>query len=325
MIQVSNSDIKLWRRCPQAYSYKRVEGIVRKRVSLPLKRGTLIHKLIELYYLGKNWEEYLTTFAKGFYKLTEEEQDYYGDLPADAFRMMEGYVAQYQDLQEEPIAVEMSFYEDPIEIHPKVALTGKVDLILKNRKGLWVTEHKTHKVIPDESDRFLDLQTLIYIRLVETRIQEPITGVLWDYIRTKPPTVPQVLKDGTISKAKKIDTDYKTFYKAILDAKQDPADYTEQLELARKRVFYQRSYMPKSTRLMDALFQDLLRTALEMDKLMYHPYRNIDKFKCKQCEYRLLCEAELMGMDADFIRKHEYTTADYRKEDSANGYDEEEN
>lgn len=325
MIVVSNSMVKLWRKCPQAYHYRWVQGIEHRRHTLPLVRGTLVHELIENYYLGKDWKKILARFEKEFNQLMEEEKEYYGDLPGEAKRLMEGYVKKYSGQKEKPLAVELSFYDNPVPLTDRVALTGKIDLILENKEGVWVTEHKTHKQIPNESDRLTDLQTVIYIKMAEHAGFKGIRGVMWDYLRTKAPTVPYVLRRGGLTRKKKLDTDYDTFMQAILDNKLDPKDYIEELERAAKNPFYIRRYMPRSEAISDRLIRELEITALQMEKLKDFPYRHLNKFNCQGCEFRSLCEAELMGLDSSFIRAKEYKKAEPRGEvNNEDGYQDDE-
>ena len=61
MIVLSVSKIKLWKRCPQAYYYKYVEGIEPRLKAVPLERGGLLHEMLENYYTGKDWRMWNST------------------------------------------------------------------------------------------------------------------------------------------------------------------------------------------------------------------------------------------------------------------------
>lgn len=306
MVAIRQSSIKLWRRCRQAYYYKEVEGIQKKTTPIALKRGTILHQAIEAYYTGKSWEDAIYKFKTEYDNLMEEEKEYYGDLPGECYRIMSGYIKLYDKLPEKALAVELDFSDNPVEVFPQIYLKGKIDLILENKKGVWVVEHKSHKRLPSESDRFIDLQTAVYVTVAE-KLGYKIDGVLWDYLRTKPPTIPEVLVSGKgISKNKRIDTDYDTYLATILAHGFNPKDYADQLERVKNNPFYLRRYMPKSQRVIRGLLNELRITALEIEKLKMFPYRNIDKMVCRGCQYRSLCEAELLGLDSSLIRKAEY-------------------
>jgi CRISPR/Cas system-associated exonuclease Cas4 (RecB family) len=314
MIILSNSQIKSYKTCPQSYYYKQVEKIERKMKSLPLKRGELLHGLLEDYYNKKDWRPRLSQFAKEFDKLMEEEKEMLGgNLPEECQRIMEGYIKHYKDKKEKALAVELDFCDDPIEIVPGVALMGKIDLIMKDERGTWIVEHKTVKTIPTEDVRFLDLQTSIYSEVAK-KLGYEVDGILWNYIRTKTPPVPGILKNGTVSRAQNIDTDYDTYLKTIVESGNKKEDYQIELERAKMNTFYVRKPMPKSERVTKALLDEIKVIAPIMDKLKKFPYRNINKFNCKQCDYRSLCEAELLGLDSDFIRKNEFKIRERVKE-----------
>lgn len=312
MIVVRNSQVKLWKKCRQAYWYKEVQGITKRLKALPLRRGSVLHRLLEAHYKKEPWEPLIDAFEENFHKMFVEEQELYGDLPGECRRIMEGYLRQYKGVREKAFAVELEFGEDkPVQLQGDVYLAGRIDLILRDDKGTWLVEHKSHGEIPDESTRFLNLQTVIYLTAAE-RLGYHLDGVLWNYLRTKTPTVPRLLKDGTISRAKNIDTDYETYLQAIKEAGQDPADYQEELERVSENVFYARKYLPRSDRLAKSLLRDVVITAHEMNKLKYYPHRNLG-FHCRSCEYRELCEAELLGLDVEFIRKAEYVSVEEMK------------
>jgi len=54
-----------------------------------------------------------------------------------------------------------------------------------------------------------------------------VSGIIFNLVRAKLPTVPQVLKSGGLSKAKSIDTDVDTYLQAIKDNRLNPNDYVD--------------------------------------------------------------------------------------------------
>lgn len=231
---------------------------------------------------------------------------------------MLGYVQRWQDDDRDAtaLAVELDFAPDPIEIAPGIGIKGKIDLVREDQKGLWVVEHKTMKQIPTEDQRFFDLQTAVYITAAEKRLGIKISGVLWDYCRTKPPAVPEMLKRGGLTRKVAIDTDYATFYQAIIENHLNPKDYSEELARVSLNTYYERKYMPKSPTLINAFLRDFATTAYEIEHLKHFPVRNMGKMSCMGCEYRNLCEAELMGLDTSFMLKTDYVLEGGEKDSS---------
>jgi len=304
----SQSSIKLYKRCPQAYYYKKIRNIVPKFSALPLQRGTMIHSALEAYYKGNSWKKALLEYQDFWDDLLDEEKEAYGgDLINDCISIIRGYTREYgKKNTEEILAVELDLEDNPVEIVPGVFLKGKIDLISRDERGTWITEHKSHKKIPTEDTRFLNMQTVLYQEAAE-KLGYKVDGIRWNYLRTKLPTVPRMLVKGGISRAKDIDTDYRTYLKAIKAAGEDPKNYQEELERTKLNEFYIRRYTPKNEQVREAILQDIANVAPLMENFADKPYRALDPFTCQGCGYKSICQAELLGLDTSFILKKDFT------------------
>jgi len=186
-----------------------------------------------------------------------------------------------------------------------------------------VMETKTHKRLPDDDVRLMNLQTVLYTwvvpQLEEFEGQET-KGVLWNYIRTKPPAIPELLKSGSLSQRRNIDSDYDTYLAEIRKHGLNPDDYVSVLSVleGKQDQFFRRIHFPRPPQdLTRAVLRDLIITAEEIvdylgigwseydldTRLRPRLYRNLSSFQCKGCAYRPLCEAELFDMDIDFVKK----------------------
>jgi CRISPR/Cas system-associated exonuclease Cas4 (RecB family) len=307
---VSQSSIKLYKKCPQAYYYKKVMNIVPKRSALPLQRGIILHSALEAYYKKEDWRAAIAGYQEFWDSLMEEEQMelYGGDLLGDCTKIIEGYCRVYgKKPKEKVLAVELDLSEKPIEILPGLYLSGRIDLISKDENGTWITEHKSHKKIPSEDTRFLNTQTVLY-QLAAEKLGFKLDGIRWNYLRTKLPTIPRQLKAGGLSRAKDIDTDYYTYYNAIIENGEDPKDYQEELTRLKEsgNDFYVRRYSPKNEQVTQAILSDLRNVAPLMERMDKYPYRCLDPFTCRSCSYKTLCQAELLGLDTSFILKKDF-------------------
>lgn len=315
---LSFSSIRDWKFCRQAWHYKRVQKLQRRRKSLPLRRGSIIHDCLELYLKGEDWYPVIEKAQAEYDLLMEEEKEYYGNLPEECERIMIGYEEHWANDKYHTIATELSFGnvkegQEPFEIVPGVFITGRIDWLFENDRGIWVGEHKTvGRAIPTEGYRMNELQTAIYIRVCQILGYEP-TGVAFDYLLTKPPTVPQLLKNGTLSRNKKIKTDEATYMQAILDNGLNPDDYLAELENARRNKFYERRYMPKPEGMVDMILSELQIIAKEMEHLKDFPYRLLSR-ECEHCEFYTLCQAEMMGLDTHYIRECDFEERSYSHE-----------
>lgn len=317
-IVLSNSKIKLYKKCSQAYYYKEVDGIVPKRPSLPLQRGIIIHSGLEAYYNLEDPHDAIDKYLPFWYDLMDEEKELYGgNLMEECHRIMDAYIDQYGPTPvENVLEVELDFSEEPVEILPGIHFKGVIDAILEDTEdhpGIWITEHKTHKKFPTEGQRFFDPQTIIYYLVVKQLMDIEPMGVMWNYIKTKPPTVPRLLKNGGLSRATSIQTDRNTYMKAILENGLDPEDYSAELELFSQNKFFERIYMPFNKSVISGMQEDITRVAHIMNRLAKYPIRNMNQFNCMGCDYKQLCQAEFLGLDTEFIRKKDFKPKESRK------------
>lgn len=190
-----------------------------------------------------------------------------------------------------------------------------VDLEVDSPDHLFISDgvltHNSCKSIPQESSRFADYQLLIYHWLLPQLGYPKMDGVIWDYIRKKAPTVPELLKTGGLSRAKSIDTTY-SVYIATVDRLLGPEARPEYEEFAqtlkgREEKFLRRIYLPKpNSAMVNTVVQDLMFSIGEIrEKGPTSTVRSMTK-DCNWCQYYNLCQAELRGLDSDFIRKAEY-------------------
>jgi len=200
----------------------------------------------------------------------------------------------------------------PIGVIPVTDITVESNDHLFSVEG--VLTHNTHKVLPDENTRFSDLQTVLYYWACREN-GEKVDGVLWDYIRTKPPAIPETLKSGGLSKRSNIDTDYPTYYGEIKRLGLNPADYSDILEKVKKNVFFKRVPLPgPSEVLIGNVVKDFFDTAQEIRDNPESRTRNMTR-DCKSCTYFNLCSAEVRGLDTEFIIKQMYVVQPRKEED----------
>lgn len=327
-LKISQSRIKLWRRCRYAHHLRYNLNIDKKKASLPLVRGKIIHEMIEARINDQSWKPILLKHTKEYNKMFSEEKAEFGDLPTELLRMMKGYERKYQNdtleyLEKDGKRAEFLF---EIEIAHNIVFEGLIDTVPMDENGrVWVMEHKTHKAIPSESARFTDLQTTFYCWVLPQIGFPKPTGVLWDYIRTKTPTIPEMLKKGGLSK-KQIDTNFETYFHAILKNGLNPYDYIDMLVKLKSRPdgFYRRIFFPAPVTIMKPLVDDLIETAKEIQVLgEFSKSRNITK-DCSWCSYYSLCQAELRGLDSEFILKTEFKARDKRDRKEVKNIDAEE-
>ncbi len=310
----SQSKVKAFRRCKKAYEYKYVQGLNKRVAPHQLARGVIIHELIDAHSLNKPWEPVLERYAEQYAGLWDEESEGYSS-PEDIRSIFTRYLKHWE---KDPLKYEQrSEVEVMVPYRDGLGFKGILDKIPESSDGRkWVMDHKTHKVLPDEATRYADIQTVLYVWAASQQglIDPRKDGVMWDYIRTKAPAVPEVLKSGKgLSRRANMDTDYDTYLAAIKQNGFDPKDYAEELSRAKAKndSFFLRIRLPSPN-------NDLIRTVVEEFFDTAEEIRDCTKFTrnmtrdCKSCSYFQVCQAEVRGLDSSFIRKSIFTVKEVK-------------
>lgn len=333
----THSMLKTYLRCPKQAQYKYAERLKKRILTArdkPLKRGTWFHELLELYYQRGDWRKRHKQLTNKFNKLFDEEKAELGDLPNEVMGMMRSYLWHYGANKDDPmhgwevLGTELTLEcpwpdsEDGNDIY-----RCRVDALIRDEWGLLITDHKTHKVIPDHTIRILDAASPLYIWAARENGYD-VRGFMWNYVRAKTPTAPRMVNVGKANErlsVAAIDTDYPTYLTAIksfgLDPKEEP--FVSKLRSLRAKrwvpgtpqtsEFFRRDILEKD----DAMIARVVGAAMKTRDRMHQDYsdfevveRVADRSCTYMCDYRQLCETELFGGNALFIRRKQYRTGD---------------
>lgn len=320
--EVSHSKIKLARRCLKAYEYRYLRKLQKRVKSRPLIVGSLVHSCLEMYFRDGHYLPAITEWQQGeFSKMFKEEQALHKDILPLAKQLIRGYISNWKQSGLEMVWVEKEF---KVEVAPGILFNGKIDgkaREIGRPKSTWLVEHKTCKRMPGEEVRIFDTQVLLYQAALALIGEEPVTGVIWDYLRTKLPTRPELLKSGALSVAKSIDTTREVYEREIKRHGLDMRGYTDILETldSKRDQFYRQVRLPIRADMGQVLLQELIMTAYSMRSLekeyrfdeLVSPSdvslctRNLTR-DCSWCDYAPLCHAELRGEDTSYLLKHDY-------------------
>ena len=318
ILKLSNSKVTTWRKCHRAYYYKYGLKLRPKKKGIALRRGSIIHECIEAYDSGRSWRKPYRNFAKQFYEETfKEEIVEMGDIPRMVEELMENYQALYENDGLTYLGSEVHF---ELPLMPGVVIEGYLDALVEDEKGaIWPKETKTYKRNPDYDFLLLNTQSALYTWAVTEMGYSP-KGTLWDIIRAKEPGRPQFLKDGKVSK-RGIDSTPYTVKKALREMGQNPEDYEDLLAKVSYEDYFRRYPVRVNPTVVKGIMDDFKSTAREImksgDKL--HD-RNLGK-GCAWCDYKPLCQADLMGLDTEFIQKKQFEVVE--KEGRPDGNEEE--
>lgn len=311
MPTVSWSRVKTWRRCHKQHDYKYHQKIARKRRAVPLLRGTILGEMLDARafpaIIKKDPYKILKKYTKQYAQLWAEEKEKYGDVPGDMLKLFQGYERKYANEGFEYLGFEEFIAVDLVK---DIRFIGYIDKRLVDQNGrAFLMDHKSHKMIPNDDQRFSDLQKVMYVwAWNKINSSKPVTGFIWDYIRTKAPTVPELLVKGGLSQRKDADTDYWTYLGELKRHKIDIKPYLEYLAMLKKKADtrYIRITLPNPPKAMiENIVVDLKQTAIEIHSSKSKD-RNMTRMCPSDCDFYNLCQAEVRGLDADFVRKNEY-------------------
>jgi len=315
MPEISFSKAKLARKCTQAYHYRYHERLRRKRPGVPLIRGTILHEMITARSDPNSLKkpmEILKGYEEEYRQLFREEKEIYGELIPDIKRIFQGYEREYAD---DDLRYESHEEFVATDLGRDIRFVGYIDKRCTDPADRhWLMDHKTHRNIPNDDQRFSDLQLVFYVWAYNRERERKLDGVIWDYLRTKPPTIPEVLKNGELSQRKNMDTDYHTYLSEIQRLKLDPANYEETLDRLKneRNTFFKRVFLPSPPKVMiDNVVNDMRTTATLIKHLSKTAItRNMTHLCASTCDYYNLCQSELRGLDSAFVRKTEYEEAE---------------
>lgn len=312
-IKLSHSKIKVWRRCHKQYDYKYRQNLtpIKKKTSLFV--GSAIHNMIEEYLERGSYKKSYGSVVQTFNSLYQEDRTELGDIPTKLLRIVDGYINHYKNDGLTYNRFKLRKAEIPLRVNlGEFIFIGYIDAYPVDQNGkLWLMDHKSCKNIPTEEERFSDLQLLTYVWLMPKANLPKPDGVIWDYIRTKEPTEPELLKNGEISKNKSIDTTYEVYKSAVVNklgkkAWKNYKEFADDNLINREKRFYQRVYLPTIPETVISVFvEDLIKSGIEI-RDSNSKVRNMTK-DCSWCSYYNLCQIEARGMDSSFVRKHEFT------------------
>lgn len=305
-MRFSNSKLKAYNRCKRLYDYKFVKNLAPNRPGLPLKRGLWLHDMLQGHYVEGGWKPRWKALNGQFMGMFEEEREYYGDLPGETKRIMQSYEYHWKK-EDSGLVIIAAEQEVEVPTPHGHTMVFKFDLIVEDEIGRWLVEHKSHRSIPRDDYRFLDVQAKRYVwGLNEVGTYGEITGILWNYLRTTPPTIPKLRpKLGGMS-TRKINTDYLTVRRFIRDNDLDPDDYRDVLSRLKKHNdYFRRERVPAPKKVVERLVKEAVLTADEIDERGVKPIRAIER-GCEWCDFKDLCITQLYGGDARMLLKSKY-------------------
>jgi len=319
------------------------------QLSLPLKRGNWMHKLQEAYFLSQanmpsivtikrgrkvreaevvGWEGVHEVLTSEFDRLFDEEKEQYGPLPDDCERMFRGYLRRWAGdvdrfrlarLHDGSPAVEFLLEWSLKKYGVAAPFKGRVDIMVEDLEygGLWIRDGKWVKSIPGPNERMMSPQNIMYA-WTGRKMGYDLRGFIYDYGRTKAPSQPRILKNGSVSTAKSIDSDRWTYLQAIKKAhgkrwKEWLPIYKYKLQELKERevTWFDRERIPVEGPRMKQGFREFVYACREIENRGM-PFRSFMRSCQWDCEFLEPCTAQFQGLDIARLMQTQYTIEDER-------------
>jgi len=333
--------VQAWRQCQQLYDYRYVQGLKPKADEAAPTLGRALHHYLEHYYNGLQmgeppndahraaWEDMQTAYDR---EATSMGNAAYAAGMTELADSLFGVVDRAVNIanryyhtrgKADAGAWEILHVERWLEypLDKGIDTPTRIDLITRDGMGRnWLWEHKSLNEFPPQTRRMKDLQTTLYAALAEQALGLKIDGVVWNYLRTKTPTVPETLKSGLLSMRKDLDTTWGTYLVEIERLGQDPTMYDQvrqRLEGREETAFFVRHDQPLYQS-EGVLLRDFVATARTI-KAVYEsgvafvPVRTIERH-CDWCPMNKLCEAVVTGGDDVDLIERLYTRRNGKEE-----------
>ena len=286
-----------------------------KDVRPVLRRGVWIHRCLQLADQGIDWIDELQAMQQWAAEQGIDQNEAF-EMGREVNELVEDYLAYWQGHEEPPGPWTTENTEVPVEweVRPGVVLSATIDVLKKDREGrLWIWERKSTQDIPDSDWRTVDPQTMLQY-MIARHLGLPISGIVFDYICTRPGRVPRVTQQGRLYQS---DEDMSTRGRFWARAEQDMRKRGQgdtYINLMRARIVSDAQWFQRYVTLRPddngmLTLQDvasMLRYIHSATERGYYP-RSVNVLDCRLfCPYGKLCMAEYQLGHRSEARREEY-------------------
>lgn len=344
LLTVSLSAVQSFQKCEQMYWYRYVERLRRKDRSPAPELGSILHDYLGNYYEelkggAKPEDAHVTAQLIISTKYLPDSQRYANvaiaagledlakellALPGLAGRITDRYFLHRGLTDAEEHEVLLTETSLSWNVTRRIVSNGRLDLVTRDRAmgRIWLWEHKSTGNIPPMSVRIRDLQTPLYNhKLAQRTAKVEIDGCIWNYLRTKEPTVPDLVYRGTkregLTRRGDLDSTWETYLQEIENWGLNEADYEDMQERLSPRehtVFFPRFEQVIITD-PEVVLGDYRQVAKNIDRKRKAwergtqiPIRTLGR-DCDYCEFNDLCMSMLINGDDTDVRRIRFRRA----------------
>lgn len=318
-------------------------------VAWPLIFGSVMHDALDTYYRTERdmtmtiesftsaWQTEDNILARQGAFYTDEVQAEWLDYKAKGLQMLKYYdihdradkfftkiidVGVGFDAWRENITVEERYF---IEILDREGagtgglLSGRIDLVVKRKDGIWIVDHKNYAAAPNWRALEVDDQLTGYCYIWWRMTGELPRGAMYNVLLKDPPKPPRVLVSGKLSVDKSQRTTYDLVQDAIKEIDADPSDYAEFLDLLRddgwSRFFPRSENVGRNIHQIENFERHLAREHADMQRALddeEERYPNASQSTCRFCSMVPICNAMEDGSDVEDLKASMYKKKDPR-------------
>ena len=309
-MDISFSKLKAFQQCKKQYYYKFVECLIPRAIYAPFLKGKIIHEFLQsIYTSGKflSKEEIDELVAKHSNELIIDNE-VINETPQDLAIILQEYQFMYREDFEK---YRVHAIEKPFEMYLEdvdVILTGRIDGIWEEDQIYYVVEHKSMKRMKSfDLDYSYRPQVILYM-LGAKYLGYPISGVIWNFIRTESPQPLKILKNGKVSFVHLDNTTSHMFIEQLshpdANAITPIGEYErallqlQMLERNNESKFFRRFKLKIDETTKRNVLKNVVTVVDEIRSINWNQpiSRHIGEH-CKRCPYLSLCQAEIRGWD----------------------------
>lgn len=200
-------------------------------------------------------------------------------------------------------------------------LSGRIDLVVRRKDGIWIIDHKTAASAPAWRALEVDDQLTGYCYIYWKMTGEIPRGAIYNVLLKDPPKPPRLISDGQkLSQDKAQRTTYDLYMEAIKENDFAIADYEEFLNFLEKKgwnTFFPRDGMQRNIQELESFDAALGYEVEDMIRAIDYPeyrYKNASQRTCGMCQFVPLCQAMDDGSDAEAVKESMYQKKEPRHE-----------
>lgn len=297
-----------------------VRRLESKHTAMPLTRGSMLHAVLEAYHDGRSWIKEWRKQKEEFEKDKWEQEILANDIPEMIRELMENYVKRYEadDMDKEFIFNEAEFKiplvkcKDHEGVETQIYLKGFIDAIYEENGKVYIKDYKTYAQTPPRDFFVYNYQSAIYLWAYTQGIELPDgrilkgrpTAMVWDVIRAKMPSKPELLASGELSNRKLASTPY-TVIKGLKELGLNPKEHVSLVEKHSYDDFFNRYEVRYNHKSVEFMMEDIKQTAIQLCQHQ-HEFKDFNLATKYPSSFKDLWQTEVSGGDVEWMIKQNY-------------------